>query len=135
MGDGRKVLLLDGHSLGVPRVFALPDTMSTTSGSPQRGLPVSFTSMLLKVLDEERPDGVVVAFDGPRADLHRTKEFPEYKAHRPPMPEGLRSQMDMIENLLEHMNIPRYVAAGTRRTTFWGRWRRRSPPRGAGPLS
>ncbi len=110
MGN-RKILLLDGHSLAYRAFFALPDTMSTTGGQPTNAV-FGFTSMLLKVLDEEKPDAVVVAFDGPRADLHRTKEYPEYKAHRPTMPDELRSQMDMIEHLLEHMRIPTIRAKG-----------------------
>src|SRR5450759_1811824 len=110
MGN-RKVLLIDGHSLAYRAFFALPDTMSTTGGQPTNAV-FGFTSMLLKVLDEEKPDAVVVAFDGPRADLHRTKEYPRYKAHRPTMPNELRSQMEMIENLLEHMNIPPVRAEG-----------------------
>ncbi len=111
MGEKRKVLLLDGHSLAYRAFFALPDTMSTTGGQPTNAV-YGFTSMLLKVLDEERPDAVVVAFDGPRADLHRTAEYPEYKAHRPSMPDELRSQMEMIEHLLVHMNIPAVRAEG-----------------------
>ena len=110
MGN-RKVLLIDGHSLAYRAFFALPDTMSTTGGQPTNAV-FGFTSMLLKVLDEEKPDAVVVAFDGPRADLHRTKEYPRYKAHRPTMPNELRSQMEMIENLLEHMKIPTVRAEG-----------------------
>ena len=111
MNDTRKVLLIDGHSLAYRAFFALPDTMTTTGGQPTNAI-YGFTSMLLKVLDEERPDAVVVAFDGPRADLHRTREFPEYKAHRPTMPDELRSQMEMIEHLLGHMNIPVVRAPG-----------------------
>ena len=68
--------------------------------------------MLLKVLEEEKPDGVVVALDGPRAELERTRKFPEYKAHRPKMPPELRSQVEMIRELLEHMKIPVVVAPG-----------------------
>lgn len=111
MGEMRKVILIDGHSLAYRAFFALPDTMTTTGGQPTNAV-YGFTSMLLKVLDEERPDAVVVAFDGPRADLHRTREFPEYKAHRPTMPEELRSQMEMIEHLLGHMKIPTVRAEG-----------------------
>ncbi len=111
MGEKRTVLLLDGHSLAYRAFFALPATMTTTGGQPTNAV-FGFTSMLLKVLDEVRPDAVVVAFDGPRADLHRTREYPEYKAHRPTMPDELRSQMELIEHLLEHMKIPTVRAEG-----------------------
>lgn len=68
--------------------------------------------MLLKVVDEEKPDAVVVAFDGPRRELKRTKEYPEYKAQRPAMPDKLRAQIEMIDHLLESMRIPTITAAG-----------------------
>lgn len=107
----RKVLLLDGHSLAYRAFFALPATMTTTGGQPTNAL-YGFTSMLLKVLDEEKPDAVVVALDGPRSELKRTHEFPEYKAHRPTMPDELRGQIEMIEHLLGHMRIPIVTVTG-----------------------
>lgn len=107
----RKVLLIDGHSLAYRAFFALPVTMSTTGGQPTNAV-FGFTSMLLKVLDEERPDAVIVAFDGPRKDLLRTREYPEYKAHRPTMPDELRGQIEMITHLLGHMRIPIVTSHG-----------------------
>jgi len=85
--------------------------MTTTGGQPTNAV-YGFTSMLLKVLDEEEPDAVIVALDGPRAALLRTKEYPEYKAHRPTMPEDLRGQIEMIGHLLGHMRIPVVTAEG-----------------------
>lgn len=105
MAERRKVLLLDGHSLAYRAFFALPATLSTTGGQLTNAV-YGFTSMLLKALGEERPDAVVVAFDGPRSELQRTREYPEYKAHRPAMPDELREQMGMIEQLLGQMSIP-----------------------------
>jgi DNA polymerase-1 len=107
----RKVLLLDGHSLAYRAFFALPDTIKTTGGQPTNAV-YGFTSMLLKVVDEEKPDAVVVAFDGPRRELKRTKEYPEYKAQRPTMPDELRGQIEMIDHLLESMRVPTITAAG-----------------------
>jgi DNA polymerase-1 len=111
LAEKRKYLLLDGHSLAYRAFFALPPTMTTTGGQPVNAV-YGFTSMLLKVLDEEKPDAVIVALDGPRADLSRTREFPEYKAQRPPMPEDLRGQIEMIGHLLGHMRIPVVTARG-----------------------
>ena len=105
MAELRKVLLIDGHGLAYRAFFALPDTLTTADGQPTNAV-YGFTSMLLKVLGEERPDAVVVAFDGPRSELRRTKEYPEYKAQRPGMPDDLKSQMSMINSLLEAMSIP-----------------------------
>lgn len=108
---GRRVILVDGHSLAYRAFFALPDTMMTSGGQPTNAV-YGFTSMLLKVLDEEKPDAVVVAFDGPRSELKRTRDYPEYKAHRPKMPDELREQVSMIDNLLGSMNIPTTVMPG-----------------------
>ncbi len=110
-GDSEKLLLIDGHSLAYRAFFALPATMSTTGGQPTNAV-FGFTSMLFKVLDEEKPDRVVVALDGPRAELERTRWFPEYKGHRPRMPDELRGQMEMIRQLLEHLKIPVVAAPG-----------------------
>lgn len=104
-------MLIDGHSLAYRAFFALPITLTTSGGQPTNAL-YGFTSMLLKVLDEEKPDAVIVALDGPRAELERTKEYPDYKAHRPTMPEELRGQMEMIQHLLGHMRIPMVTVPG-----------------------
>jgi len=104
-------MLIDGHSLAYRAFFALPLTLSTTGGQPTNAV-YGFTSMLFKALEDERPDAVVVAFDGPRSELKRTEVFAEYKAHRPSMPEELRPQIEMIENLLEALRIPAVRAAG-----------------------
>jgi len=109
--DKRKVLLIDGHSLAYRAFFALPVTMTTTGGQPTNAV-YGFASMLLKVLDEEKPDAVIVALDGPRSALLRTKEYPQYKAHRPTMPPDLRGQIEMITHLLGHMRIPVVTAQG-----------------------
>lgn len=85
--------------------------MTTTGGQPVNAV-YGFASMLFKVLDDEKPDAVIVAFDGPRADLIRSTEYAEYKAHRPTMPDELRGQMDLISHLLGHMNIPVVTAVG-----------------------
>ena len=111
MSGQRKVLLLDGHSLAYRAFYALPETMTTADGQPTNAV-YGFTSMLLKVIDEKKPDAVIVAFDISRKDLKRTHEYPEYKAHRPPMPEELGTQISMIEELLEHMRIPAVRAQG-----------------------
>lgn len=107
----RKYVLLDGHALAYRAFFALPQTLTTTEGQVTNAV-YGFMNMLFKVLDEEKPDAVIVAFDGPRAELKRTDEFPEYKAHRPPMPDDLRSQISLIVDLLDALAIPVVQAEG-----------------------
>lgn len=111
MSAKRKVLLLDGHSLAYRAFYALPDTMTTADGRPTNAV-YGFSSMLLKAIEEEKPDAVVVALDISRKDLERTREYPEYKANRPSMPDELKTQLSMIEKLLAYMRIPALRAPG-----------------------
>ena len=60
--DAHKVLLLDGHSLAYRAFFALPDTLVTSSGQVTNAV-YGFTAMLIKLLADERPQGIVVCFD------------------------------------------------------------------------
>jgi len=125
----RKVILVDGNSLAYRAFFALPDTMTTRGGQPTNAV-YGFTSMLLKVVEEENPDAVLVAFDGPRRELKRTREYPEYKAQRPTMPDELRAQMEMIDRLLEAMRIPSITAPGFEADDILGTLARRVKTKG-----
>ncbi|MDD5749125.1 MAG: 5'-3' exonuclease H3TH domain-containing protein, partial [Actinomycetota bacterium] len=111
MKDKKNILLIDGHSLAYRAFFALPKTLTTSEGQPTNAV-YGFTSMLLKAIEEEKPEYVVVAFDGPRAELHRTKVFEAYKAQRPPMPQEMVTQIEIINNVLEKMAIPRVYVQG-----------------------
>jgi DNA polymerase-1 len=97
-------VLIDGHSLAYRAFYALPPDLATSSGQLTNAV-YGFTSMLIKVLEELRPQAIVVAFDKGRPRF-RTERFAEYKAHRKPMPDELREQMDIIHAVLEALNIP-----------------------------
>jgi DNA polymerase-1 len=68
-----KLLLLDGNSLTYRAFFALPTDMTTASGQVTNAV-FGFTSMLINLLKDHRPDGILVAFDRPeptfRHDAH-----------------------------------------------------------------
>jgi DNA polymerase I len=76
----RTILLLDGHSLAFRAFYALPDTLRTQTGQLTNAV-YGFTSMLIKLLADRRPDAIVVAFDKGR-DVARTAAYAEYKANR-----------------------------------------------------
>ncbi|MDI6872979.1 DNA polymerase I [Candidatus Solincola sp.] len=99
-----RYVLVDGHSLAYRAYYALPADLSTSSGQTTNAV-YGFVSMLIKILEELRPDALVVAFDKGRPEF-RLERFEEYKAHRKPMPDDLREQMDIIRALLEAMDIP-----------------------------
>lgn len=105
MADDRPtILLLDGHSLAYRAFFALPDTLRTQTGQLTNAV-YGFTSMLIKLLADERPDGIMVAFDKGR-DVARTAAFPEYKANRSSPPDEFRPQVDLIKQVLASLQIP-----------------------------
>ena len=87
--DSHKVLLLDGHSLAFRAFFALPDTLVTSSGQVTNAV-YGFTAMLIKLLADERPQGVVVCFDK-GAPQFRLDRYKEYKAGRAATPDTCSS--------------------------------------------
>jgi len=70
-----------------------------------------FARMLNSLRQKYDPDYLAVAFDGP-GELERHRLYQDYKANRPPMPEALRRQIPLIEQLLDVHGIPRLTAQG-----------------------
>jgi DNA polymerase I len=103
--DGRKRLfLLDGHSLSYRAFFALPTSLATTTGQITNAV-YGFTSMLIKLLGEERPDYIAVAFDMGRPTV-RLEKYADYKAGRAEAPDEFRQQLGLILEVLETLRIP-----------------------------
>ncbi len=103
-GDSQKLILLDGHSLAYRAFFALPDNLRTRTGQLTNAV-YGFTSMLIKLIADERPDGIVVCFDKGR-DTARTSAYPEYKAGRAETPDEFRTQLDLIHEVLGALEVP-----------------------------
>ncbi len=101
--DKKRFILVDGHSLAYRAFYALPTTLTTSTGQVTNAV-YGFVSMLIKLLSDFQPDSLVVAFDRGRP-AYRLEQYAEYKAHRPPMPDTLREQIDIIKGLLEVMGI------------------------------
>ena len=97
------LLLIDGHALVFRAFFAMP-ALTNTRGE-MTNAAYGFTSMLLKVLGEHRPQYAIAAFD-PAGPTFRHEEFAEYKAHRPETPSELIRQMPWCREIVEAMNIP-----------------------------
>ena len=102
--DSPKVLLLDGHSLAFRAFFALPETLVTSSGQVTNAV-YGFTAMLIKLLADERPQGVVVCFDK-GVPQFRVDRYPEYKAGRAATPDLFKQQLPLIREVLESLRIP-----------------------------
>jgi DNA polymerase-1 len=89
---------VDGHSLAYRAFFALPDTLATAEGEPTNAV-LGFAQMLLRIIEEEKPDYVAVAFDKGRPAF-RLDEYDQYKAQRKPTPDKLRPQFALIKEFL-----------------------------------
>ena len=104
-----KLMVIDGNSL-INRAFYGVRLLTTKSGTPTNAV-FGFLNILQKLLTEENPDALCVAFDL-KAPTFRHKMYAEYKAQRRPMPEELRVQMPIAKQVLDCMNIPRYELEG-----------------------
>ncbi len=98
-----KLYLLDGHSLAHRAFYALP--LLTTESGEYTNSVFGFSRMLFKIIDEEKPDHIAVAFDlkGP---TFRHEEYEDYKAGRKKTPDELIPQIDLIKDVLRSLNIP-----------------------------
>ena len=99
-----KIVLLDGYSLMYRAYHALQSPMSAPDGTPTNAVH-GFVMMMIKVIAEERPDCLAVAFDM-HAPTFRKQLFDGYKATRKPMPDDLRAQDPIIRELIARMEIP-----------------------------
>lgn len=105
------IIVVDVFSLTYRAFFALPP-MTTTRGEPTSAL-YGFSSVLLKLLREERPEGVAMALDRPEAaGTFRHAAFAGYKASRPPAPTPLGRQLRRLDDLLDALGFPAFSAAG-----------------------
>jgi DNA polymerase-1 len=109
MEKKEKVVLVDGNSLLYRTYFALP-SLTTSDGVPTGGV-YGFTNILLKLLDEIKPDYVAFAFDL-RGPTFRHLEYKEYKAQRPKAPSDLIAQIALAKELAEAFGIPVFEKEG-----------------------
>ncbi len=100
----RRLFLLDGHSLAYRAFFALPPTLATSSGTLTNAV-YGFTSMVIKLLAEEKPDLIAVFFDAGKPTVRLAKDA-DYKAGRRETPQDFTSQLGLIEEVLEALRIP-----------------------------
>src|SRR4051812_24804418 len=99
-----KLLLLDGNSLTYRAFFALPTDMATASGQVTNAV-FGFTSMLINLLRDHRPDHIAVAFDLPQPTF-RHAALESYKGNRDAAPDILRQQMGLVRQLVGELKIP-----------------------------
>ncbi len=105
-----KLALLDGHSLAYRAFYALPSDLATPSGQVTNAV-FGFTSMVIKLLGDEQPDAVAVAWDTP-VKTFRSDRFPEYKAQREAAPDLFRSQLPLMREVADVLGFPQFEAPG-----------------------
>ncbi len=104
-----KILLIDGNSI-INRAFYGIRMLNAPDGTPTNGV-YGFLNILQKLLDEEQPEGLCVAFDM-KAPTFRHVQYTEYKAQRKGMPEELAVQMPILKEVLDAMGIRRCELEG-----------------------
>src|SRR3970040_1341525 len=107
--------LIDGHALAYRMYFALTAgggssaRWQTSKGEPTAGT-YGFARELLRILEQEKPDYIAVAFD--TGKTFRDKIFPAYKGTRAKMPDDLSPQIGRIRAMIDAFNIPRLEMEG-----------------------
>jgi DNA polymerase I len=96
--DANELFLIDGNSLAYRAFFALPESIGTSDGRPTNAI-YGLASMLVKIIVEHRPAGVVVAWDAGMSGREKTYDL--YKAHRPSRPDLLAEQWPHLMPLVE----------------------------------
>ncbi|MCR5655662.1 MAG: DNA polymerase I [Lachnospiraceae bacterium] len=97
-----KLVLIDGHSILNRAFYGVPDL--TNADGLHTNAIYGFLNILFKLLDEEKPDYLAVAFDL-SAPTFRHKTYDAYKGTRKPMPEELREQIPVMKEMLQKMGV------------------------------
>ena len=98
----RKLVLIDGHSILNRAFYGVPDL--TNAAGLHTNAVYGFLNILFKLLEEEKPEYLAVAFDV-KAPTFRHHIYADYKGTRKPMPEELRQQVPVMKEVLSAMGI------------------------------
>jgi DNA polymerase-1 len=109
LNEREKFMILDGNSLIHRAFYAIP--LLTTSEGLFTNAVYGFVNMLLKILSDEQPACVAVAFDKGKVTF-RMDHYEQYKGHRKPTPDELRPQFALAKDVLRAMKIPVYELEG-----------------------
>lgn len=122
-----KLLIIDGHSILNRAFYALPDL--TNQAGEHTNAVLGFINIMLKLIDEEKPSHIIVAFDTSQPTF-RHEQFSEYKGTRKAMPEELREQVPLIKETLSSMNITMIEKGGYEADDIIGTISRESTDKG-----
>ncbi len=122
-----KIVLIDGHSILNRAFYGVPDL--TNAKGLHTNAVYGFLNILFKILDEEKPDYLTVAFDV-KAPTFRHEMYEAYKGTRKPMPEELREQVPVIKDVLVAMGVRIVEKAGYEADDLLGTIAKRSEREG-----
>ncbi len=109
MNKPKPLVLVDGSSYLYRAFHAMPN-LNNSRGEPT-GAVYGVTNMLRKLLNDYEPEHIAVVFDAP-GKTFRDELFEQYKAHRPSMPDELRSQIEALHAIVEAMGLPLLMISG-----------------------
>ena len=122
-----KIVLIDGHSILNRAFYGVPE-LNNSQGVPTNAV-YGFLNILFKILEEEEPQYLAVAFDR-KEPTFRHQMYPEYKGTRKPMPEALHAQVPLMKEMLTACGVPILERPGYEADDILGTIARQSEERG-----
>lgn len=111
LGQMKRLLLIDGHSMAYRAFYALPvENFRSSTGQPTNAI-YGFGSMLVNLIVQEAPTHIAVAFDVSRKTF-RSALYSDYKANRAATPDEFRSQMSYLTELVAALGIKQFAMEG-----------------------
>lgn len=108
----KTLVLVDGHAMAYRAHFAFAGQNLTDDTGNATETTFGFYRMLAKLIADRKPTHLVLCFDPSREMNPRYELYPDYKGHRPPMPDELRRQIDDIQKIAADLNLPPLVVEG-----------------------
>jgi DNA polymerase I len=102
----KKLFLLDAFALIYRAYFAFAKNPRMSSKGLNTSAAFGFTNVLIDIIKTEKPSHLAVVFDPPGGSTHRQVDFEAYKAHREEMPEGIRTMIEPIKEIIRAFNVP-----------------------------
>ncbi len=104
----KKIVIIDAMALTYKAYFAFINRPLVTSKGEPTSAVYGFINQILKILEENKPDYIAVAFDS-KEKTFRHEKYEAYKSSRAKMPEDMIPQIDRIKQVIENMKIPIYI--------------------------
>ncbi len=105
-----RLFLIDGMAFAFRSYYAIKSALTDSKGRPTNAV-FGFARVLMKLLREHEPSHIAVVFDAP-GKTFRDDIFPQYKANRSETPQDLKDQFPMMHELVDAMNLAKFVVPG-----------------------